>query len=55
MIGFFNNFLGGTFVGFILSNLINFIELGMIMKMMKDVKEMLKEFRAEGKSDKWLK
>ena len=50
-----NNFWGGTFIGFMLSNIINFIELGMIMKMMADVRLMLKQFKAEGKGDKWLR
>lgn len=51
----FNNFIGGTLTGFILSNLINFLELGMIMKMMRDVQNMLKQFKKEGETEKWLK
>jgi hypothetical protein len=62
IIGFFNNFLGGAIFAFILTNLINLIELGAILKVMrqvelqnKDMQEMLKQFKLEGEDSKWLK
>lgn len=46
--------LGGALVGFVLANLINLVEVGMLWRVMKDVREMLKQFKLEGKQDRWL-
>jgi len=46
--------LGGAVVGFVIANIFNLIEMGMIYKVMKDMKEMLKQFKLEGKTDRWL-
>ena len=48
-------FLGGAVLGFIAANLLNFVELGILLKVMKDIKRMLKQFKLEGRDDKWLK
>ena len=55
IIDFFNNFFGGAILAFILSNAMNFVELGLIAKMMKDMQTMMKQFKSEGEGDKWLK
>jgi len=46
--------LGGAIAGFIIANLFNLIEMGMIYRVMKDMREMLKQFKSEGTKDKWL-
>lgn len=42
-------------LGFILGNILNLIELIAVWKMNKKIEIMLSQFKAEGKSDKWLK
>ena len=42
-------------VGFLLGNILNLIELIFLGKIMKDIRIMLKQFKEEGKQDKWLK
>ena len=42
-------------IGFLLGNVINFIELGMIMKVSRDIEKMLRQFKSEGQKDSWLK
>jgi len=46
--------LGGAVLGFVVANIFNLIEMGMIYRVMKDVREMLKQFKSEGKTDRWL-
>jgi len=41
--------------GFLLGNILNLIELIFIGRIMKDIRIMLKQFKEEGKQDKWLK
>ena len=41
--------------GFIIGNILNLIELVALGKIMKDIRFMLKQFKDEGKSDKWLR
>lgn len=62
MLGYLNNFLGGAVIAFILSNLMNFIEVLMIMRVIKDIKKvsddtkrMLLQFKSEGEDGEWLK
>ena len=54
--------IGSAALGFLLANIINFIEINMIMKVMKNsektsrnIEKMLKEFKLEGDDDKWMK
>ena len=42
-------------IGFLLGNIINFIELGVILKVSRDISEMLKQFKDEGNKGEWLK
>ena len=42
-------------VGFLLGNILNLIELIFLGKIMKDIRQMLKQFKEEGKQDKWLR
>jgi len=42
-------------VGFLLGNIVNFIELGVILKVSKDISSMLKQFKREGNPDSWIK
>lgn len=48
-------------VGFLIGNLVNLVELGIIMRVLSEirsvsacVKEMLKQFKNEGDQEKWL-
>jgi len=42
-------------VGFLLGNILNLVELIFIGRIMKDIRIMLKQFKEEGKQDKWLR
>ena len=42
-------------IGFLLGNIINFIELGVILKVSRDISSMLKQFKSEGNPDSWIK
>ena len=42
-------------LGFLLGNVINFIELGVILKVSRDISEMLRQFKDEGSKGEWLK
>jgi len=42
-------------IGFLLGNIINFIELGVILKVSRDISEMLRQFKDEGSKGEWLK
>lgn len=49
-------------IGFLGANIINFIELGAILKVLKNstkimnsVEKMLRQFKEEGEDDEWLK
>lgn len=42
-------------VGFVVGNIVNFVELFFIIKTQRDISNMLKQFKAEGHLDKWLK
>ena len=46
--------LGDTVLGFLIANIFNLVEMGMIYRVMKDMREMLKQFKSEGTKDKWL-
>ena len=41
--------------GFLAGNAINLIELIFIAKLTKEIRTMLKQFKAEGQSGEWLK
>lgn len=47
-------FLGGALLGFVTANIVNFVELTILLRVMKDVRRLLNEFKSEGKKDKWL-
>ena len=44
-----------SFWGAFLGTLVNLLEIGLILKLSKNIQLMLKEFKLEGKDDKWLK
>ena len=41
----------GAFVG----TLLNIVEVGLLVKLSRSIQCMLKQFKAEGKKDEWLK
>ena len=47
--------IGFIALGFIGANIINIIEVGMLLRILKDIKQMLKQFKAEGDPTKWQK
>jgi len=43
-----------SFVGAFAANIVNLIEVGLLVKISNDIKQMMNEFKAEGKKDKYL-
>lgn len=44
-----------AFFGAFLGTLINLIEVGLLIKLSKSIKAMLKQFKLEGKDEEWLR
>jgi hypothetical protein len=49
------SWVGGALLGFITANILNLVELGILLRVMKDIKKMLNQFKSEGKSEEWLR
>ena len=45
--------IGLVALGFISANIINLFEIGILLKILKDIQRMLKQFKAEGNPNKW--
>ena len=46
--------IGLIALGFLGANIINIIEVGILFRILKDIKQMLRQFKQEGKREKWL-
>ncbi len=44
-----------AFWGAFLGTLINLFEVGLLVVLLRDIKKLLSQFKAEGEGDKWLK
>ena len=44
-----------AFWGAFLGTLINLLEVGLLLRILKEIKYMLKQFKAEGDPNKWQK
>ena len=43
-----------AFLGAFLGTLINLVEVGLLVKLSKSIQQMLRQFKDEGKGEKWL-
>ncbi len=44
-----------AFLGAFLGTLLNLVEVGLLLKILKEIRCQLKQFKAEGDPDKWQK
>ena len=54
MIENFNSYWGGAATGFIISQFLNIFEIAVLLKVAKDIRTMMLEFKKEGKREKYL-
>ncbi len=44
-----------AFWGAFMGTLLNLLEIGILVKILRDIRCMLKQFKTEGERDKWLR